>query len=178
MQVNLCVRKPNPSVKYQFTNPIVIGNDTFTLNNVNFQEIIKEVRQLPKNKIKEYKKNIKLFIVTATSFMMLPLKSMASESIPTTTNLPKTAEGLPPELLDLLVKLLMISVGLAVMLAAILLVGAGIMRMFRKKKEATEWTSDILKGFIQVLVAPSVIFVIYYLATLLLGNSGWHVNPF
>jgi hypothetical protein len=172
------VRKPNPSVKYQFTNPIVIGNDTFTLNNVNFQEIIKEVRQLPKNKIKEYKKNIKLFIVTATSFMMLPLKSMASELIPTTTNLPKTAEGLPPELLDLLVKLLMISVGSAVMLAAILLVGAAVMKMFRKRKEANEWTVDIIKGLIQVLVAVPVVFLIYYVANLFFGTGIWHVSPF
>lgn len=174
--VNLCVKNPNPSVNYKLTNPIVI-NEPIT-NNVNFQELLKEVRQLPKNKIKEYKKNIKLFLVTATSFMMLPLRSMAESSIPTATNLPKTAEGLPPELLDLLVKLLVISVGTAVMLAAILLVGAAVMKMFRKRKEANEWTVDIIKGLIQVLVAVPVVFLIYYVANLFFGTGIWHVSPF
>lgn len=174
--VNLCVKERSPLVKYNLSNPIVI-NESVT-NDVNFQELLKEVRQLPKNKIKEYKKNIKLFLVTATSFMMLPLRSMAESSIPTATNLPKTATGMPPELLDLMLKLLVISVGTAVILSMILLVGAAVMKMFRKKKEANEWTVDIIKGLIQVLVAVPIVFLIYYVANMLFSSNGWFVSPF
>lgn len=175
MQVNLCVRKPEPSIKYKLGEPIVI-DDTFTLSNVNFQELKKEVMQLPKNKIREYKRIIKTFLVTATSFLVLPLRSMAQSSIPTT--LPKTATGMPPELLDLMIKLLVISVGFAVTLAMILLVGAGVMKMFRQKKEADAWTVDIIKGLIQVLVAVPVVFLIYYIAISLFSGNGWFVSPF
>lgn len=174
--VKICVKNPSPSVNYKLGNPIVI--DKVITNDVNFQELIKEVRQLPKNKIKQYKKNIKLFLVTATSFMMLPLRSMAESSIPTATNLPKTATGMPPELLDLMLKLLVISVGTAVILSMILLVGAAVMKMFRKKKEANEWTVDIIKGLIQVLVAVPIVFLIYYVANMLFSSNGWFVSPF
>jgi type IV secretory pathway VirB2 component (pilin) len=111
--------------------------------------------------------------------MILPLKSMAASSVPVgTTNLPQSAVGMPPELLQLLLQILKISVGTAVLLSMILLVGAGIMRMFRKKKEATEWTTDIVKGLIQILVAVPIVFLIYFVVNLLFSNNGWFVSPF
>jgi hypothetical protein len=140
------------------------------------------VKKLPKNKIRQYKKTIHTFIVTTSSFMMLPLRSMANTTVPTqqlgTTTLPQSATGIPPELLGLLLKLLVIAVGSAVIFAAILLVGAGVMKMLRKRKEANEWTTDILKGLIQILVAVPVVFLIYYVANLLFSTSGWFVSPF
>jgi uncharacterized membrane protein YozB (DUF420 family) len=178
------VKKPNPLVNYKFTNPIVVGDDTVTLNNVNFHipTLIKEVKELPKSKIRQYKKIIKTFLVTASSFLILPLRSMAETSIPVgqmgTTTLPQSATGMPPELLELLLTLLKISVGAAVILSAICLVFAGVLRMFRKKKEANEWTVDIIKSIIQILVAVPVVFLIYYVANLLFGHSGWFVSPF
>ena len=114
--------------------------------------------------------------------MVLPLRSMAASSVPTqqigTTNLPTSVDGMPPELLKLLLDLLKISVGTAVILSAILLVGAGVMRMLRKKKEATEWTTDIVKGLIQILVAVPIVFLIYFVVNLLFSNNGWFVSPF
>jgi hypothetical protein len=137
------------------------------------------VKQLSKIEKKKYKKVLKAFLMTTNSFMILPLRSMANASIPVTaTNLPQTAEGLPPELLALLLKLLIISVGAAIIISMILLVGAGVMKMFRKKKEANEWTVDIIKGLIQVLVAVPVVFLIYYVANNLFSGSGWFVSPF
>src|SRR5205085_4496929 len=129
------------------------------INDINFHipTLIEEVISLPKSKIKQYKKTIQTFLVTASSFMILPLKSMAASSVPVgTTNLPQSAVGMPPELLQLLLQILKISVGTAVLLSMILLVGAGVMRMFRKKKEATEWTTDIVKGLIQILIAVPI----------------------
>jgi Na+-driven multidrug efflux pump len=162
-------------------NSFEVNGESIPFNNVNFHipTLIEEVKQLPKSEKKEYKRVLKTFLMTASSFMILPLRSMAASSVPTTaTNLPKSAEGLPPELLALLLKLLVISVGASVILAAILLVGAGVMKMFRKKKEANEWTVDIIKGLIQILVAVPVVFLIYYVATNLFSGSGWFVSPF
>jgi hypothetical protein len=180
MLVKICVRNPESSVNYKL-NSFEVNGDSIPFNNVNFHipTLIEEVKQLPKSEKKKYKKILKIFLMTTSSFMILPLRSMASTSVPVAaTNLPKTAEGLPPELLELLLKLLVISVGASVILAAILLVGAGVMKMFRKKKEANEWTVDIIKGLIQILVAVPVVFLIYYVATNLFSGSGWFVSPF
>jgi hypothetical protein len=184
MLVNFCVKNPNPVVNYQFSEPFKVNNEHFSMDNVNFHipTLFEEVKNTSKAKIQSYKRIINAFLVTASSFLMLPLRSMANTSVPTaqmgTTILPKTAEGLPPELLALLLKLLVIAVGTAVILAAILLVGAGVMKMFRKRKEANEWTVDIIKGLIQILVAAPVVFLIYYLANMLFSGGGWHVTPF
>jgi ABC-type Fe3+ transport system permease subunit len=184
---NLCVRNPDPLVKYQPFNPIEIDKQTVSfqgVNNVNFhiQTLIEEVKKTPRKELKEYRKTIRAFLATlSVSFLISPLRSMAT-GLPTTaqtgTNLPNSAEGLPPELFDILIKLLVIAVASAVILAIILLVVAGVMKMFRKKKEANEWTVDIVKGVIQVITAPTVIFLIYFIAHLLFGSSGWFVSPF
>jgi hypothetical protein len=180
--VNLCVKERNPLVKYHFSQPFIVNNDTFTLNDVNFHipTLIKEVKRLSKNKIKEYKKISQTFLVAVSSFLILPLRSMAStlpNAIPVTSNLPKSAEGIPPELLALLIQLLTIAVGGAVFVAAIMLAVTGIAKMFRVKG-ITQWTSDILKGLFQALAAIPVVFLIYYLATLLFKGNGWWISPF
>lgn len=173
--VNLCVKNPNSSVNYRlFTNPIVIEQNT-----VNFHmPTLEEVRQLPKQKRKEYQTIAKSFLATATTFLMLPLRSMAQSSIAVgTTTLPHSATGMPPELLELLLTLLKISVGAAVILAAILLVANAVGKMFRLNN-MTQWAKDIIRGLVQVLIAVPVVFLIYYLANLLFSGNGWFVSPF
>jgi hypothetical protein len=109
---------------------------------------------------------------------MLPLRSMANTVIPTgQTTLPQSATGMPPELLELLLTLLKISVGAAVILAAILLVANAIGRMFRING-MTQWAKDIIKGLVQVMIAVPVVFLIYYVANLLFSGNGWFVSPF
>jgi hypothetical protein len=176
------VKKHDPLVNYQFSNPFEVETNTFTFNNVNFHipTLLKEVKQLPKKKIKEYKEIAKTFLMTTSSFLMFPLSSMANtlpNTVTVTSTLPKTAEGIPPELLNLLILLLTIAVGGAVFVAGIMLAVTGIAKMFRVKG-ITQWTSDIIKGLVQALVAIPVVFLIYYLATLLFKNHGWFVSPF
>jgi hypothetical protein len=176
------VKEQNPLVNYHISNSFVVETNTVRINNVNFHipTLAQEVKQLPKRKLKEYKKTIQTFIVTVSSFLILPLKSMANtlpNTITTTSPLPKTAEGIPPELLDLLIQLLTIAVGGAVFIAAIMLAVTGIAKMFRVKG-ITQWTSDILKGLFQALAAIPVVFLIYYLATLLFKGNGWWIHPF
>jgi hypothetical protein len=178
--VNLCVKNPDSSVNYHFTNSLVIERESRSINNVNFHipTLVEEVKQLPKSKIHQYKQITQTFLATTISFTMLPLRSMANTSIPTgTTTLPQSATGMPPELLELLLTLLKISVGAAVILAAILLVANAIGRMFRISG-MTQWAKDIIKGLVQVLVAVPIVFLIYYVANLLFNGNGWFVSPF
>jgi hypothetical protein len=177
MLLTLSPRKPDQLVNYNLSNPIAIEKETVSLNIVNFQMLLKEVKRTPKRKLKEYQKTIKTFLMTMSSFAILPLNSMANSQATTTSSLPKTSEGLPPELLELLLQLLTIAVAGGIIIAAIMLVVTGVGKMFRIKG-ITQWTSDILKGLFQVLAAVPVVFLIYYLATLLFKGSGWFVTPF
>jgi hypothetical protein len=172
------VKNPNSLVKYHFSSPFTIETTRKPIVNFHIPTLIKEVKQLPKKKRKEFITITKSFLATATTFLMLPLRSMAQSSIPVgTTTLPNTATGMPPELLELLLTLLKISVGAAVILAAILLVANGVGKMF-KINGMTQWAKDIIRGLIQVLIAVPVVFLIYYLANLLFSGNGWFVSPF
>ncbi|MNP86984.1 hypothetical protein D3C76_1875650 [compost metagenome] len=42
--------------------------------------------------------------------------------------------------------------------------------MFRKRDIATEWTTDIVKGLVQVLIAIPVTYVLYFLAQILFSH--------
>jgi uncharacterized membrane protein YidH (DUF202 family) len=174
------LKNPDSYVNYHLSKPFTV-DETVRINDINFHIpiLIKEVKLLPQGKIKQYRKTIQTFLVTASSFTMLPLRSMANSVIPTQTvsTLPQSATGIPPELLELLLMILKISVGAAVILAAILLVMNAIGKMFRIKG-MTEWAVDIVKALVQVLVAVPIVFLIYYVANLLFSKSGWFVSPF
>jgi uncharacterized membrane protein len=160
---------------------ITFEDDVIRIEDLNFQlrTILKEVKKLPKKTVKKYKRTIQTFMTTVTGFLALPLTSMAKTlpNMPAST-LPVKAEGIPPEILELLLKLLVISVGSAVIFGAILLVAAGVKRMLGNKKESNEWTVDIIKGLVQVMVAVPVVFLIYYIVSLLFSGSGWFISPF
>ena len=61
--------------------------------------------------------------------------------------------------------------------AGVLLSAAGLYRMIRKEKEAKEWSTDIIKGLVQVLLAGPTVMLLVYIATLLFGSSSWFVAP-
>jgi hypothetical protein len=84
---------------------------------------------------------------------------------------------MPPELLDLLLTLLKISVGAAIILAIILLVVNAMGRMFRISG-MTAWAKDIIRGLVQVLIAVPLVFLIYYVANLFFSGNGWWISPF
>jgi Fe2+ transport system protein B len=181
-KVNLRSRKEQDHlVKYNLFQPITQSDSSIGISNVNFHipTIIEEVKLLPKKERKSIKQQILTLQTTLASFMMYPLTSMANstnQTVPVTT-LPNSAEGIPPEIMELLIGLLKVSVAVGVVLAAILLVGAGIGKMFRMK-DVNDWITDIIKGLVTVLCATPLIFIIYYLATKLFSGSGWFVTPF
>lgn len=62
------------------------------------------------------------------------------------------------------VMLALITVSIGVAISMSMLAIAGIYRMFRRADEATEWSTDIVKGLVQVLVAVPIVYVVFTIA--------------
>lgn len=171
LKVNLCVREPKTYINYY--------TSSFTVENaVNFPiMIVEEVKNLSKPERRQLKLITKSFLMTAGSFLTLTSRSMANTLQPVPTG-QIALGGIPKELFQPLIEILGTALGVSLALAVLLFIAAGILRMLRKKKEATEWTTDIIKGFIQILIAIPLIFLLYYAATLILGNFTSFLNPF
>lgn len=189
MKVNLSVKEPKSYLNYKFSSPILINKENIQIDHVNFHipTLLEEVNTTKKKQRREYKKVILSFLATATGFMGLASKSMANTIQPSISNpsltvpvtsLPSEATGIPPELMQLMIMGLTIMIGIGLIACAMMLVAAGILRAARKRKEATDWTVDIIKGLVQIVIAVPLVFLIYYLATKLLSGSTWFVSPF
>lgn len=168
--VNFCVTKPKDYLNYHLSS--------FKVNPVNFPiEInMKEVMNLSKKERKSASKIVKSFVGTAISFLSLSSRSMAQGLNQPTQQVMNT--GIPIDLIEPIMELIRMALGGSILLAVLLLIAAGTLRMFRRKKEASEWTTDIIKGFLQILIATPVIFLMYYIVTLLLGDFSMFLNPF
>jgi hypothetical protein len=168
--VNLCVKEQSPYLNYHFSS--------FQVGEVNFPNkiTVEEVKNLPSRERKQYIRILKATISTTISFLSLSSKSMAGAMTTGTQQVVNT--GLPLDLIEPILELIKLALGGSVLLTVLLLIGAGAMRQFRKKKESAEWTNDIIRGFIQILIATPLVFLLYYVTTLLLGNFGQFLNPF
>ena len=182
VKVNLCVKEPQDFLNYKLT--------TFYVNeqSVNFhiQTLEEEVKLLSKKERKQYQKIALSFVATLGSFMAFASKSMAATSPfpvsgqPTMgTTLPNVAStGIPPELMEIMTSVLVLMVAVSVVLCIGMLVAAGVLRALRKKKEATDWTVDIIKGLTQVILSAPIVFLIYYVSVKMFAGSGWFISPF
>lgn len=170
--VNLCVKKPKDYLNYHLTS--------FKADNtINFpiKILVEEVKSLTHKQKKQYSKILKSFVAVSMSFLALSSKSMAA-TLQTTPTPQVTTTGLPPDLIQPIMQLIGMAIGGSLLLTVILLIIAGTYRQFRKKKESAEWTTDIIKGFVQVLIATPLIFLMYYVVNLLLGNFTMFLKPF
>jgi hypothetical protein len=150
--------------------------------------LIKEVINLSLSEKKKVKKTAKQFIVTATSFLVLILPTIASaattgdiSAVPTTIVDNPVEVTFPKEIISLVKWVLTISVGIGVSQALIMLVMSGMLRMIpnsKIEKLVKEWNNAILRGFLQVIIAAPLILLIWFVANKLLGTSGWFISPF
>lgn len=170
------MKKQDSLVNYKLGNPIIIGEAP-----VNFHPkiILEEVKTLSPSGKKKFQKVAKTFLMTTISFLALSSRSMA-ESLNKTDAIPIATVGIPQELMVFMQTALVIVVGAGIFLSAILLASAGIMKMLGKKgrKESEEWSVAIIKGFVQILLSTPIIFLIYYLVSIVLKGSGIFVSPF
>lgn len=172
IMVNFCVKKPKSFLNYHFSS-----FEVNKLENFPMEIYVEEVKALSHQERKSSRKIIRQFIMTTNSFLALSSKSMAQ----TLNQSPLPAQsttGLPPDLMQAIMELLQFSLKAVVILAIILLFSAAVLRMFGKTEKAIEWSKDILKGLIQALIAMPLVFLIYYVVTLLLGDLSFFKTPF
>lgn len=82
-----------------------------------------------------------------------------------------TSEIISPQVIfQLSLKVALIGLGVSFGVAMIMLILMGILKMFKKRQLAKEWTTDIYKGFVHCLVTIPTIFALYYIATTLFGQ--------
>ncbi len=132
--------------------------------------LTKEVNQgTEKQQLRNVKKMKKLY----RNFLLI-LGGVGIPSHVSASPLNKTInEPITPELISefgMTVALITVSIGVA--LSMTLLSVAGMYRMFRKQKEATAWTNDIIRGLVQILIAIPTVYILYYMAQLLFKNLG------
>jgi len=164
LTVNFCVKNPESYVNYK--------TSTIQLNeNINFPIKItaEEVMKLSKKEKKEYKKTARNFLLSVLAFPIFTSKSMAA---PLKITPSQNTMGLliPPDFITTCMTIILTFIILAVVAAIVLLILAGVMRMMKQKKFAIEWTSDIIHGFAQVLVALPIILLLFFLTVLVLKN--------
>lgn len=121
--------------------------------------------------IRKKTKLVKKFLKTSTSVLgslaaIAPKATLAA----TTTEIAAhaTMNSLTPHMvLQYGLTLAGISVAAGVSLAMIMLAVAGMWSMFRKRQQAQEWSQDVVRGLVQVLVTVPVVTLLYLLAEIL-----------
>jgi hypothetical protein len=147
-----------------------------------FNEQLQKVPFLVKNLKREVincKKKRYQWLELAKRSVLLLSSFLIYASPVTAQTVSKTAEAvlMPAGLIQILLAILMSCIIIAVGIALVGSVLAGVCRMFRKHKFAQEWSNDIIRGLIQVLLMPLAIFCIILLFHSLFGNLEWYIDP-
>lgn len=162
----------------------------FHQNQSEYQNVEKEFNEQLK-KVPFHVKNLKREVINSKKKKRYQWLELAKKSIPMLSGIlmyaspaaaqtvSKTAEAvlMPAEMIQVLLAILMSCIIIAVGIALVGSVLAGVCRMFRKHKFAQEWSNDIIRGLIQVLLMPLAIFCIILLFHSLFGNLKWYIDP-
>lgn len=134
--------------------------------------IVKEVKTLPLKKQMKFHK-----LILQTSIAVIPLMAVSNQASAQTVAVDmgildkaKGLDILPTEILQLLTQLIVACGILGVLLSILCLMIAGGLRMTMQTDKAKRWSTDIIKGLGQILLAPLVIATLVTLTSLILGN--------
>lgn len=178
----ISAKKLDPKIKYN--NPFQRYEDNKGSDFL-IASIEKEVKQESRKNLKRFAKICKITITTSALLLAIVHPTFAAtlpgpllaSAIP--APLPATIPSvLPADIVKVGAYLIGISTAASTLLAIILSQMAGGYRMLRKGDEATKWTSDILKGYTQVILAPVIIGVIAFTVYLLFGSYDWFLKIF
>jgi hypothetical protein len=166
LESHVTYNNPLKEIKQDYGNN-TIGDLAFFV-----KSLPREVKELKKKDRKALKKTLRLAYLTCVSLLALTNPTFAA----TTT----VATGLmePTEIMEIIQWMIKICAMLGIGFAILCLQIASVMRIFRKRKEAIEWSNDIIKGAVQLVLAPILIMLIAYTAYLLFSGSSWFVKPF
>jgi len=129
----------------------------FTAENL-LQEVMEADGNVRHRKIKSLKRIMKIALTTLGVTAQMAPRALAA------TAQTGIAPITPAMIMDYGLTLAFIVVSCGVAFAMIGLTLAGIARMFKRRDIATEWTTDIIKGLVQVLIAIPVVLVLFFIA--------------
>lgn len=140
-------------------------------------------KSLPKE-VMPNKKDTKKFtkiatrtIITSLSILTLldPTLTFAATAIPVATQTPNLIT--PPDIIKLCKYLLGICVVISFATAMIMSVIASSWGYFRRTNDAFKWVQEIIKSFVMMMLAPTLIITIALVAYMLFGTSEWFIKP-
>lgn len=175
--INFKPKESNPLVKYNVSSTEVKQSVNkkvhFLAQRLQEEVMLGNPSQLETN-INKLKKMHKKFVLIlgATAIVSLQTNPLLAQAQQVST------EITPDTVMDWGQTIALIVVAIGIALAAPLLAAAGMYRMLRKRKEAEEWTTDIIKGLVQVLIAIPVVYSLFYLAQTLFKNLPALGSPF
>ncbi|MEC2236625.1 hypothetical protein P9G78_17800 [Bacillus subtilis] len=169
MIITMSSRELNSAVSYkspvqQFNIKEKVEDDVLFIASTLQKEVIKGTTGQQRKKVKQLKKLLKGFVVVMGAGIQATPKAFAAAPLTGATTTAAANQITPAMVMSWGLNLALISVSVGVALSMTLLTLAGIYRMMRKRKEAEEWTTDVIKGLVQVLVAVPVVYLLFYLA--------------
>lgn len=169
MIITMSSRELNSAVSYkspvqQFNLKERVEDNVLFIASTLQKEVIKGTTGQQRKKIKQLKKLLKGFVVVMGAGIQATPKAFAAAPLTGATTSAAANQITPAMVMSWGLNLALISVSVGVALSMTLLTLAGIYRMMRKRKEAQEWTTDVIKGLVQVLVAVPVVYLLFYLA--------------
>lgn len=123
------------------------------------REVIQGTEKQQMRNVKLLKKILKGFVVKGGVGAIAAPKTFAATALVATTT-PIT----PVAIMDFGLSIAFITVACGIALSMSMFAIAGIFRMFKKRDLANEWSTDIVKGLVQVLIAIPVVFTLFYIA--------------
>lgn len=169
MIITMSSRELNSAVSYkspvqQFNLKEKVEDNVLFIASTLQKEVIKGTTEQQRKKIKQLKKLLKGFVVVIGAGIQATPKAFAAAPLTGATTTAAANQITPAMVMSWGLNLALISVSVGVALSMTLLTLAGIYRMMRKRKEAEEWSVDVIKGLVQVLVAVPVVYLLFYLA--------------
>ena len=133
------------------------------------EALTKEVKNQPKHIQKRFYKILRNSYLVALPLLITPQAHAQKIGFP---QLDK-AQGLdilPPEVMDILIQLIIAAGILGVAFAILCLMVAGGYRMIGQSAKAQNWSTDIIRGLGQVLLAPVIILILVTITSLVFKN--------
>jgi hypothetical protein len=168
MKINIKSKELVPGVTYSRPYMTVNTEDrVLFLADILQKEVIVGTVEQQLKRAKKLKKLLKGFVTVVGVGLKMTPKAFAATTPAITTGATAIT---PAVVMQWGLTLALISVSVGVALAMIMLSVAGIYRMFRKRDIATEWSTDVIKGLVQVLIAVPTVYLLFYLAQLVFKN--------
>jgi hypothetical protein len=158
------------------------------VNQLNPKKMELEIKRFDKKKLKTFAKVCALTLATSASIFMLvhPAMAATTQTVVANTNVSIPAVSsplLPSDIKEIglyLIGLIAVASTLGAIIAVQLAGGWKILKFGKDKavKEANDWTTQIMKGYLQVLLAPVLILVLAIIVYLLFQNFPFFAKPF